>query len=301
MKYALWFVLALFCIDVNILSAALQTAEVQPFPAELRDPTFLRQLTWLADKSLENAVAGWPEYTGNQGFEEKTVKRRTRIRIGEFESFFEAEYRIHKSKGDAEIILMNTGASEVTADCDTLFTWTKQAFGQPETVVNLSTPKSDNSFTDLSADWLFGETRVQFSCSGVWIGNKFIPALTSLRYNQRERLAALEDPIHLECSAQQRWTSHELDQTVRERPPIGFIINPNSNSLLRANGSFFGKTEKFTDEEIVAGFEDETAAVQIRIDRVTASYLLTGRGKKDSRIGFDQWGKCLRVAPGKKF
>lgn len=64
--------------------------------------------------------------------------------------------------------------------------------------------------------------------------------------------------------------------------------------------SLFGTTETFTDEEIIAVREDEKVVDRIRIDRVTANYRRTIR-LKNGRGGLDQWGTCVRVAPGKKF
>jgi len=49
----------------------------------------------------------------------------------------------------------------------------------------------------------------------------------------------------------------------------------------------------------VAGFEEERVQFKIRIDRVTASYMFTVRLKDG--YGSEQWGKCVSVAPGKKF
>ncbi len=292
MKHTLWLILPILCLDVSMLHAAPEDAH--QFPESLRDPTFLRHLTWLADKRIESVVAGWPEYSGAQGFQDKIVHRHTRIRI--LESLFDAEYRTYKTKADGEIVMYG-GAGEVTADCDALSTWVEQVFGRPEKVVDLGMP---NRLADKSADWLFGETRVQFVCGGVWIEREFIPAAVALRYNRRDRLAALEDPIQLECSSQERYVGGISDKTVRDGPPVVFILDPNWHRVLRANKSPFGKTEKFTDGEIVAAQEDEKAVSRIRFDRVTGSYLLSIRLKAGSG-GLEKWGKCVRVDPGKKF
>lgn len=106
MKHMLWLVLALICLDVSTLSAAPQTAELPPLPMELRDPAFLRQLTWQADKRLENLVAGWFEREpsrGNRGHGDSTIIQRfTLIQI--IESEFLATYEIYNTKGDANIV-----------------------------------------------------------------------------------------------------------------------------------------------------------------------------------------------------
>jgi hypothetical protein len=304
MKHALCFVLALLCLDVSILSAAPQ--EGQQFPKELRDPTFLRQLTWRADKKLENLVAGWwpDEHPDEQSTNDLIVQRFTGIRILESESV--AVYRTSKTKSDADIFIALSGDT-VTDDCDALFTWTKGALGQPEKVVDLSMA-SRTTGTDLSADWLFGKTRVQFMCRGGRKGTSppnVVSRTAALNYGHRERLAVIQDPIHLECSSQQRDIGGS-DQTARDVPPVGFIIDPNSKRLLRgANNVPYEKQAQFTDKEIVVGSDDKEGTVQIRIDRVTASYLLTLRLKNAGGLGsfrrLEQWGKCVPVAPGKKF
>lgn len=57
--------------------------------------------------------------------------------------------------------------------------------------------------------------------------------------------------------------------------------------------STFGKTETFTDEEIVAVRETEKDVDRIRIDRVSTKYRRTIR-LKNGWGGLDQWGKCTR-------
>ena len=302
MKYALWLVLVLCCLDVSTLSAAPQTEKFPPFPKELRDPAFLRQLTWRTDSGLENVVAGWRMFSDQQSSDgDLIIQRFTGVRI--LESEFVATYGTSRAKGDAEIVVERRGDT-VTDGCDALFTWAKGALGQPEKSVDHSTPQE----AIILADWLFGQTRMRFECFGGWIeahAPNTVTLIVDLTYRHQERLPALEDPIRLECSAQERWTSGD-DQTVRERPPIGFIIEPNSKEILRgSDNSPFGKTEKFTDEEIVAGFETETGVIRIRIDRVTADYLITKRPPLTDPFkdlpGLETWGKCVPVAPGKKF
>ncbi len=296
MRLAPFLVLALVCLNVSRLSATPQTAEVQPFPKELRDPAFLRQLTWRADKRLENVFAGWRKFSSDeQILDDLIIQRGAIIRILESDAL--AVYATYKTEGDAQLVIDWRGDT-ATVDCDALFAWVKGALGQPEKVIDLSSISAGN-IANLKADWLFGETGVRLVCIGGWIEGKYIPAVTFLTYNQRKRLAALKDPIQLECSSQERRIGGD-DQTLHEVPPIGFIIDPNDKELLRgANKVPYEKQEKFTDEEIVAGFEDEKGAVQIRIDRVTANYMFTLHLKNG--YGFEQWGKCVSVAPGKKF
>lgn len=294
MKHALCLILTILCLDVSLLYAAADDA--QPFPEALIDPAFLRQLTWQADKRLENAVAGWPTYSGDQEFQDKIVHRRAHVRI--LGSLFKAEYLTYKKKADAEIVIYGGAGDEVPADCGVWLTWVERALGLPKKVVDLSPPGGLDWW---AADWLFGETRVQFWCTGVWMERDSIPAIVALRYNHRERLAALEDLTHLECSRQFRHVSDGLPKDkVREDSPVAWIVDPNRKRLLGANKLPLGKTETFTDEEIVAVREEEKYTSRIRINRVTASYLLTVRLKGDSG-GLDQWGTCVRVAPGKKF
>jgi hypothetical protein len=296
MKHALCLALALLCLDVSLLSAAPQTAEFPPLPKELRDPAFLRQLTWRADGELDNVVAGWLEDSGKTLRGDSIIQRFAVIRI--LESDFLATYAVRNIKGDAEVVIDSDNHNNKMADCNALFTWAKGAFGQPEKAVDLSIM---SSIANLEADWLFADTRVRLLCSGVWIEHKFTPAVVFLRYNHREHFAALEDPIQLECSSQ--ISSDGDDKTVREAPPVGFIIDLNDKRLLWADNKFpVGKTVKFSDEEIVADLANGSQMLkdQIRVDRVTASFVRTvsieGGGS-----GTQRWGKCVRVAPGKKF
>jgi hypothetical protein len=296
MKHALCLILAILCLDVSLLHAAADDA--QPFPKDLIDPAFLRQLTWRADKRLENAVAGWPAYSGDQGFQGKISLRQAHVRI--LGSLFEAEYLTYKMTGDAEILInydqLNAGF-DAAPDCGAMLTWVERALGLPKKVVDLSTPRG----LDLMADWLFGETRVQFGCSGVWLygRDRLLPASVSLRYNHRDRLAVLEEPFHLECSSQAKYVGLP-DKTVSEEAPLILIVDPNHKRLLLADRSNFGETETFTDEEIIAVREDEEGKSLIRINRVTANYRRIILLKSGS-VGIDQWGTCVRVAPGKKF
>jgi hypothetical protein len=292
MKHSLCLVLAILFLDVSMLSAAPQ--EGQPFPKELRDPAFLRQLTWRADKRLENVFAGWRKFSSDEQIDDDQIIHHGAI-IRILESNVLAVYATYKPEGDAHLVIQ-WSENTATVDCDALFTWAKETLGQPDQVVDLS---SAGNIANLKADWLFGETRVRLVCIGGWIEGKYIPAVTLLTFNQRKRLAALKNPIQLECSSQERRIGGD-DQTVREVPPMGFIIDPNDKELLRGKNKVpYEKQEKFTDEEVVAGFEEEKGTVQIRIDRVTASYMFTVRLKDG--YGSEQWGKCVSVAPGKKF
>lgn len=157
-----------------------------------------------------------------------------------------------------------------------------------------------SSILNLWADWLFGNTRVRLRCSGVWIEGKFTPIEFILSYSHRDRYAALEDPIQIECSYQLSSISGD-DKSVTEGPPIGFIIDPNLKMLLSASKSPL-PTVKFTDEEIVVDIvsKSQTTEDSIRIDRVTGGYRRTV-GEKGGGSGVQGLGKCVPVAPGKKF
>lgn len=283
MKYALWFILPILCLDVSLLYAAADDA--QPFPKELIDPAFLRQLTWRVDKRLEHVVAGWPTYSGHQEFQDKIVHRHTRVRI--LESLFDAEYRTYKNKAEAEILIYALASANVTDDCDALLMWIKRAMGQPKKIVDLSSETG----TEIYVDWLFGDSRVQFQCLG--LESEFIPFLIAVHYDHREHLAALADPIHLECSVRQTLVSSG-DAKVSVKLPLLFIVDPNQKMLRWSDDkSSFGTTETFTDKRIVAVRETEKDVDRIRIDRVSAKCRRTIR-LKNGWGGLDQWGKCTR-------
>lgn len=172
MKYALWLILPIVCLDVSLLYAAANAA--QPFPKELLDPAFLRQLTWRDDKQLENVIAGWPTYRGDQESQDWIVRRRTTIRI--LGSLFDAEYQTDKNNSEAVITVKGTGPDTLTDDCTWwLVRWNKQGLGPPEKIVNFTvegtiigdptnTATTINKFT---ADWLFGDSRIWFACAAV--------------------------------------------------------------------------------------------------------------------------------------
>lgn len=305
MKHALCLVLALFCLDVGMLSAAPQTAEVQPFPKELRDPTFLRQLTWRADERLESVVAGWPRYSGLQVLEDGLgliIQRRTSIPILGIP--FKADYETYKAKGDAKIIIEKPGGG-VTADCDVLFTWAKGAFGQPEKVVDLSSFNAP-SHPDVMADWVFGETRVRFWCFEISLPQG-LPVLRDLilEYSHRERLSALEDLIHLECSSETTSTGDDVTGRRGLARPIEFKfmfeLDPNHDDLLIDwNNEVQHAPVELSEKEIVARFDTATSIVEVRIDRAAGSYMMTSR-LKNGNPADSHMGKCVRILRGKQF
>jgi hypothetical protein len=305
MKYALWFILLILCLDASLLYAAVD--DPQPFPKELIDPSFLRQLTWRADKRIEQVVAGWPTYPDDQESQNWIVRRRTTIRI--LGSLFDAEYRTYKNNSETEIIVEAKGPDMVTDDCNPLLAWVKRALGQPKKVVDLTAefeiiggPTNTATVKDFKADWLFGDSRIWFACFAAVSKAEVTSIVISLHYAHRERLPALKDPIHLECTVKEKLLGKLADSKVREGAPVRSIADPNWKTL-RWSNAVFGKAERFTDEHIVAVRELEVRngkwVDRIEIDRVTGNYERTLLSPDGNRL--EQWGKCTRVAPGKKF
>lgn len=152
---------AIFLMSSFVLSAKAQ--EPRQIPDNLIDPDFLRERTWKSDPILENMVRDWATYEGEQGFEEKTVLKKAKIAV--LESSFDAEYRVYKQEAAAEIaIIGNRFDGEF---CPKLLEWTEARLGKPAKIIDLSSTAKERSFTDITADWMFGETRLQLSCGGL--------------------------------------------------------------------------------------------------------------------------------------
>jgi hypothetical protein len=199
--------------------------------------------------------------------------------------------------------VFHSGAGDYKGDCASFLTWVTKKFGKPSTMVDMSRPGKQESWVEWTADWSFGQTRVQATCGGLQMGSDtFVPALVALMYRHHTMLAAVQDLIYVECSATRKFVG-SLDQgkAPEQGAPWTLIVDPNSRRLLRHNKSPFSKTERYSDEEIVATDSNENASMNIQLNRITGSFSAQTRLKKEPRAGSDTWGKCERASGEKKF
>jgi hypothetical protein len=277
-----------------------EAQEPKPLPHPLADPAFLASRTWKSDPGLDKVLSDWPLYEGEQGFKDRTVVRRTKVLLPG--ATLDAEHRVISKDSLAEIVLFGNKFDE--SFCSRFSEWTMPRFGVPAKVIDMSLPPSkDEAYIQLDADWLFGTTRVQFSCSGVKVSDRFVPVVAMLVYRHHTMQKALEDLIYIECSSTQKWVGKLWDErrATEEVPPMRFLINPNAKDLFRWNKLTIGKTQRYSDEEIVTTWGDEKYSSVLRLDRRAGSYLLQVRQKSGEQVGLDRWGKCSRTTPEKKF
>jgi hypothetical protein len=115
-------------------------------------------------------------------------------------------------------------------------------------------------------------------------------------------LKALEDLIYIECSSTQKYVGQFAEgRTPDEKPPMHFMLNPNDTSVRRWDKTMIGSTQRYSDDEVITTWSDDKGSAVLKIDRRAGSYLLQTRLKGDGRTGLDQWGKCSRTTPEKKF
>lgn len=273
------------------------------FPKELLSPDFIRNLTWKTDPRLAQIVNKWPAYIGEQGFEDRIVLNQTETRIMGVK--FQVEYREFKANSMGEILLLTGVKDDHGKDfCTSFVEWGAKHYGKPHKVIDLSTVpnKEGGFFENLWADWEIGQTRIKMVCSGAVVYGSYIPGVSLVMYRQKDQEKALEELIYIECSR----TSKDFgplfkDSPIQQQPPFILIINPNDRDLRRQDKSFFLKTNKFSDAEILASEENEKGTHEMRIDRTTGNYEWKIRMKPDIRNGVDQWGKCSQYIPKKQF
>jgi hypothetical protein len=160
-------------LSVLILSAVLTLpARAQPpgnLPRALADPALLSSRTWTADSGLEKAVSDWPLYKGKQGFDDKAVLREVQVQMAGV--LLDAQYRVFLKDPYAEIVLVTNETKFDASFCIRFSEWTTPLFGVPSKVIDLSQPpRNDEAFIHFDAEWLFGATRVNFSCFGIKFG-----------------------------------------------------------------------------------------------------------------------------------
>lgn len=291
-----------------ILFVPVSAQEPKVLPRILTDPTLLASRTWKSDTGLEKAVSDWPLYEGKQEFDDKTVVRRGQVQVAGV--VLEADYRIRVKDSYAEVVLIgpadkNGGPADKfdAPMCIRFSEWTAPMLGVPSKVIDLSSPvEKDNAILDIDADWLLGETRVKLSCSGVKLDGKFLSGVVMVTYGHHTMQKALEDLIYIECSSTRKFVGRSAEgRGATEEAPVRFMINPNDGTVRRWDKSTIGKTQRYSDEDIVTTWGNEERSFQLRLDRRAGSYLLEIRRKNDPRTGLDTWGKCARTTPDKKF
>lgn len=291
--------LALAGVFACLIQATVSAQELQPFPQALADPHFLTSHTWKPSSDFDKIVASWSPYTRDQGFTEKTVVKEVKIEL--LGSTFKAEYRVYKNEPSVEIVLWSTD-KDYKSDCPRFRAWTNRFFGKPATAIDRSQPGKQESTIDWTADWLFGQVRVQASCFGVMMGDSFIAPSVVILYRHHTLLKALEDLVYVECSITQgQYVGSLVPGSPPQIAPFTLIIDPNEKRLLRHDKSDFSKVDRYSDEEIVVTHEGKANLVTIRLNRLTGGLLLQTRRKDELRSGSDNWGKCERVSGEKKF
>jgi hypothetical protein len=289
--------LALAVCAVN--AGAEQSA--QPFPEVLFQRQFLTARSWKADEALDFATRNWPTYAEKQGFEDKTVLRRTTVNV--LGSPFTAEFRVFKYDATQEVAVFGRDYGE--AFCSTLFDWAIKNLGEPAKILEWTETSAvrtvTNTWSEKDADWAIGQGRVRIGCSGLKIGDGYVPALSTLIYRHQAQLKPLEDLVYIECSSTQKYVGKLSERSTEESAPLSFIVDPNRQKILRRDRSPFLETTTFSGEEILASKEQEKGTNTFRLDRITGGYQWTTRLKGDTSTGMDRWGKCVRIEPGKKF
>jgi hypothetical protein len=286
----------LCCLLAHVLAPS--AGELQPFPPALLDPKFLASQTWDQTSAVENVVTDWSPYLEKQGFSDRTVLKGTKIEI--LGSAFEAEYRVFKNTPSLEIFF-HSGAGDYKNDCSSFLGWSTRYLGTPDKAIDRSIPGKGDSFTDVEAEWLFGQTRVQAMCGGVKMGDSFIAALVAIVYGHHARLKTLQDLVYIQCSATKKYVGSFDKRATEQGAPLGLIIDPARERLLRGNKYPFTKTDRYSNDEIIASESNKDGSAVLNLNRVTGSYLMQVRIRMDANSGYDQWGKCEKVNPERKF
>lgn len=278
---------------------AVEPRIIPPLDA-LLDPTLLASLSWKSDRKMEELVRTWPSYLGKQGFEEKLVKRQAEVEI--LGTRFTAEYRVYKGADIAEIVFISK-SDQVGEFCSKFYEWTQTKFGSPAHFIDRSTLASEDSFKDISADWLFNSVRVQMGCGELKVYKEYISLLASIMYRHKEYLEGLKALIYIECTALKDTTVFEgtKSESASTRPSRMWIIDPDRKALLHLKKHPFGKTNSYSDEVIEATQQVKDGTIEININRVTGNYLMKVRTQKDSNNVMEEWGTCSKIEPKQKF
>jgi hypothetical protein len=288
-------VVALFLCVVSFAHAA-PAQEVRQLPEVLTNPQWLSSRTWKLDEGLESLVRNWPAYGEKQQFEEKTILKRARLKV--LGATFDAEYRVFKKDQVAEIALHGNEFGQ--RFCSAFLDRSAERLGRPFKLFDLSRGP-EQSYVEIRAEWLFGETRVQFLCTGTTFSAKFIPLLATIVYRQKDSPRAPIDLVYLECSAStKKDVGPDPPKPAEQEAPIILIIDTFREALLDQNKVYLGKTTKYSEEEITVSLETGKSTGVFRLDRITGNYLWTARVKADSRLGLETSGKCSAIAPEKR-
>ena len=288
------FVALFFCIAS--FAGAAPAQEVRQLPEVLTNPQWLSGRTWKLDGDVEGLVRDWPVYGEKQQFEEKTVLKRTRLKV--LGGIFDAEYRVFKKDQVAEIAIYGNEFGQ--RFCSAFLDRSEGRLGKPSKLFDLSQGQGQ-SYVEIRAEWLLGETRVQFVCTGTTFSAKFIPLLATIVYQQKDSPRTPLDLVYLECSASTtRDVGPDSPKPADQEAPMVVIIDTFREALLSQSKVYLGKTTKYSEKEISVSLETDKSIGVFRLDRITGAYLWTARAKGDSRLTLNSSGKCSAIPSEKK-
>ena len=282
-----------FLLLLAIFPSMILAQTAQEFPQNLLNRSFLETRTWKRDSALELISTAWPNFEGEQGFEDKTVVRTTQVRL--LDVIFQAEYRLFKREPVAEIIFLGHDFRE--GFCSQSLEWLGGYYGKPRKTIDLSTP----NFLTVESEWLLGETRIKLQCVGAKLYEKFIPGVAVLVYRHKDWLPELKDLVYINCSGSRKFVGNFADGKVEQDSPWNLIIDPNGKRVLKRSKESLGKVTKYTDEEIIVSWEMKDNNQVLLLDRLTGTYRHQFRLKEDARTGIDGWGECSKIASEQKF
>lgn len=95
--------------------------------------------------------------------------------------------RIYKDDASVELIV-HSGPDDYKSDCSRFLAWTTGHLGTPAKAIDMPMPAKQESWVEWTANWLFGQVRVEATCGGLMIGDTFVAALVDIVYRHHSML-----------------------------------------------------------------------------------------------------------------
>src|SRR5579863_2515574 len=267
--------------------------EVANFPTELSSTDFLNNLTWKSDDNLNQIIASWPKFSGPQGFQDKSVEKRTTVKL--LGGDFMAEYRVFHKDNASELVFFSDEQFP-REFCGESLNWATGKFGQPEGLADIQTETA----VKIRGSWRLGNTRVRLVCIGYQGEMKFISGLAILAFAPLHYSIPVENLAYIECSGTQRNFAGASDLGQRDGTPFSLIIDSNEKVLLKRDGLPFLQTDQFSQDEIKASEKIKTVELNFALDRITGSYKYDVIFENQSGRS-EEHGKCSKVDKARKF